>query len=45
VLGFEGYKQPIEIQIRTQVMDKYAEEGTAAHVLYKIHGDAMKKEQ
>lgn len=26
-------------------MDKYAEEGTAAHVLYKMHGDTMQKEQ
>ncbi len=26
-------------------MDRDAEEGTAAHVLYKIHGDTMKKEQ
>ncbi len=26
-------------------MDQDAEEGTAAHILYKIHGDDMKKEQ
>lgn len=25
-------------------MDQYAERGTAAHVLYKTHGDGMKKE-
>lgn len=43
VLGFEGYKQPIEIQIRTREMDQHAEQGTASHVLYKIHGDAMQK--
>ncbi|MCB9807490.1 hypothetical protein H6768_06520 [Candidatus Peribacteria bacterium] len=24
-------------------MDQYAEKGTAAHVLYKIHGDSMAK--
>ena len=26
-------------------MDQDAEEGTAAHILYKIHGDDMKKDQ
>ena len=26
-------------------MDQDAEEGTAAHILYKIHGDTMQKEQ
>lgn len=45
VLGFEWYQQPVEIQIRTREMDQDAEEGTAAHILYKIHGDTMKKEQ
>jgi (p)ppGpp synthase/HD superfamily hydrolase len=24
-------------------MDDYAEKGTAAHVLYKVHGDGMQK--
>ena len=24
-------------------MDQYAEQGTAAHILYKIHGDGMQK--
>lgn len=32
------------MQIRTQEMDKHAERGTAAHVLYKVHGDSMKKQ-
>lgn len=44
VLGFDGYKQPIEIQIRTKQMDQDAERGTASHILYKIHGDNMQKE-
>lgn len=44
VLGFEGYRQPIEIQIRTKKMDQDAERGTASHILYKIHGDGMQKE-
>ena len=44
VLGFDGYKQPIEIQIRTKQMDQNAERGTASHILYKIHGDDMQKE-
>jgi guanosine-3',5'-bis(diphosphate) 3'-pyrophosphohydrolase len=44
VLGFDGYKQPIEIQIRTKQMDQDAERGTASHILYKIHGDGMQKE-
>lgn len=44
VLGFDGYKQPIEIQIRTKQMDQDAERGTASHILYKIHGDDMQKE-
>lgn len=44
VLGFDGYKQPIEIQIRTNQMDHDAERGTASHILYKIHGDNMQKE-
>ena len=43
VLGFKGSKQPIEIQIRTESMDQDAERGTAAHILYKIHGDTMQK--
>ena len=45
VLGFDGYRQPIEIQIRTREMDTYADQGTAAHVLYKVYGDAMQKAQ
>lgn len=45
VLGFEGYKQPIEVQIRTKAMDLEAERGTAAHVLYKVHGDGMQKKR
>lgn len=44
VLGFDGYKQPIEIQIRTKQMDQDAERGTASHILYKVHGDDMRKE-
>lgn len=43
VLGFEWYKQPIEIQIRTKQMDQDAERGTASHILYKMHGDGMQK--
>ena len=45
VLGFQGYKQPVEIQIRTKTMDQDAEQGTASHILYKIHGDKMQKEE
>ncbi len=45
VLGFEWYRQPIEIQIRTKEMDVYAEEGTANHVLYKVFGDTMQRHQ
>lgn len=44
VLGFETYKQPIEIQIRTTQMDHHAERGTSSHILYKLHGDMMQKQ-
>lgn len=45
VLGFQEYKQPIEVQIRTREMDQEAERGTASHVLYKVHGDGMQKKK
>jgi GTP diphosphokinase / guanosine-3',5'-bis(diphosphate) 3'-diphosphatase len=44
VLGLYGTWKPTEIQIRTSTMDQDAEHGTAAHIYYKMHGDAAKKD-
>ncbi|MFA6080611.1 MAG: RelA/SpoT family protein [Candidatus Gracilibacteria bacterium] len=46
VLGLaSNNNQPIEIQIRTKEMDYHAENGIAAHVLYKQFGDSTHKKQ
>lgn len=45
VLGFEGYQQPIEIQIRTAQMDQDAEEWKASHILYKMYGGKTPKKE
>lgn len=45
VLGFDGYRQPIEIQIRTKQMDQDAEQWTASHILYKtFNGETRRKD-
>ncbi len=46
VLGLAGKSnQPIEVQIRTEEMDYHAENGIAAHVLYKQFGDSTHQKQ
>lgn len=42
---FGPYGVPIEIQIRTEEMDRLAENGIAAHWLYKTHSSSVDKAQ
>jgi guanosine-3',5'-bis(diphosphate) 3'-pyrophosphohydrolase len=44
-LLFGPFGVPIEIQIRTEEMDKLAENGIAAHWLYKTHASSVDKAQ
>jgi RelA/SpoT family (p)ppGpp synthetase len=44
-LLFGPYGVPIEIQIRTEEMDRLAENGIAAHWLYKTHASSVDKAQ
>lgn len=44
-LLFGPFGVPIEIQIRTQEMDRLAENGIAAHWLYKTHASSVDKAQ
>lgn len=39
------YGVPIELQIRTEIMDRTAENGIAAHWLYKVEGNKLETER